>query len=613
MKFNLIIATVIRNDEKIYLLNMKKQFFDSRGEKRSLSGAKPRLFIKVYRQIAKSESKFIFISLLSIFCCNIIATAQSFSQFSGSVFLNSNFYLRDTTINASGNNFYDNLKAGGESWFDLKYNSDFINAGMRFDLFANSNRIFPNNEYSEQGIGNWFINKQIDRLNLTAGYFYEQFGAGSIFRAYEERLLGLDRAIMGIKAKYEISENAEITAFMGRQKLLFELSEPILKGLQVNTYNTIKNIYLNTSVALVNRTLDVATIQTIASDINRQPLASRFVPKHNVYAISLYNSFSSGNFTWLLEASVKSNEAIQTLPNTWENLSGNFLYSSLSYSQKGLGVTFQAKRTQNFALRTDPLEQILQNNVALNFLPAINREHSLARLAIYNAQALELDEMAFSIDAIINPTKLFQLKTETNFNIQISFSNISNRALDSLYYREFFIETEIRKPKSPIQYHFGVQILDQNQAIYAQKGKYINALVPFAEITYKFNRRNSIRFEGEYQMLQRKTRFSEGFDAKKFKQDRNDWISGLLELNLSPHWSFAINDMYNINPADEDAEPDKNILKQHFYGIYTAYKNKAQKYSIFYGRRVDGIVCVGGVCRYEPAFSGLQFQLSANF
>jgi len=114
-------------------------------------------------------------------------------------------------------------------------------------------------------------------------------------------------------------------------------------------------------------------------------------------------------------------------------------------------------------------------------------------------------------------------------------------------------------------------------------------------------------------MLQRKTRFSEGFDAKQYKQDRNDWISALIELNLSPHWSFALNDMYNINPADEDADPNKNILKQHFYGMYAAYKNKAQKYSIFYGRRVDGIVCVGGVCRYEPAFSGLQFQMSANF
>ncbi len=45
---------------------MIKQIFDRRGEKRSLSGAKTRLFIEVYQKIAKSECKFIFFSFLSL-------------------------------------------------------------------------------------------------------------------------------------------------------------------------------------------------------------------------------------------------------------------------------------------------------------------------------------------------------------------------------------------------------------------------------------------------------------------------------------------------------------------------------------------------------------------
>ncbi len=51
---------------------MIKQFFDRRGEKRSLSGAKARLFNEVYKKIAKSECKFIFFSFRSkwlvLFC-----------------------------------------------------------------------------------------------------------------------------------------------------------------------------------------------------------------------------------------------------------------------------------------------------------------------------------------------------------------------------------------------------------------------------------------------------------------------------------------------------------------------------------------------------------------
>ncbi len=44
---------------------MIKQFFNRRGEKRSLSGVKTRLFNEVYRKIVKSEYKFNFSHSLS--------------------------------------------------------------------------------------------------------------------------------------------------------------------------------------------------------------------------------------------------------------------------------------------------------------------------------------------------------------------------------------------------------------------------------------------------------------------------------------------------------------------------------------------------------------------
>ncbi len=66
---------MLRNDEKINLPFMIKQFFDRRGEKRSLSGAKTRLFNEVYRKILKSECKFIFFSFLR-YTIYSIATAS---------------------------------------------------------------------------------------------------------------------------------------------------------------------------------------------------------------------------------------------------------------------------------------------------------------------------------------------------------------------------------------------------------------------------------------------------------------------------------------------------------------------------------------------------------
>lgn len=558
--------------------------------------------------------KYHFAIIITVFCgLHAGLQAQQNSSFSGDVNLNLNFYERDTIINASGNNLYDNLKSGGESWMSLNYNRGTLDVGLRFDLYLNSNRIFPNNAYSEQGIGNWYIKKKLDKLRLTGGYFYDQFGSGSIFRAYEERLLGLDKSVLGIKVEYDLTEQIFIKAFMGKQKFLFELSPAFLKGINAEGYYTIKNINLSPGISLVNRTLDAPVILNIADAINLMPLTERFVPKYNMYSASFYNTVSAGKFDWFLEYALKSNEAINTGGNQWEDLKGNFFYSTLSYAEKGLGITLQTKRTQNFSHRTNPLELVLQNNVTFNVLPAINREHSTPLLTSYNAQALDFDEFSITADLIINPQKRFKLDYLKGYTFQFSFSNIGNLNLDSLYYREYFAEVNIQKPKSPWKFHGGLQVLDYNQALYEQKGKFVNSLIPFAEIIYKFNKKTALRFEGEYQLLQRKTRFKEGFDAELFKQDRNDWVNAILELTISPNWSFAINDMYNINPADEDMIEGTNILQQHFYGFSGSYNYKSNKFSLFYGKRVDGIVCSGGVCRYEPAFSGLQFQLSSSF
>jgi len=421
-------------------------------------------------------------------------------------------------------------------------------------------------------------------------------------------LLGIDKSILGIKAEYELTDQIFIKAFMGKQKFLFELSPAFLKGINVEGFYTVNNINLSPGISVVNRTLDAPTIQNMADAINLLPLSERFVPQYNIYSASFYNTLSTGKFDWFVEYALKSTEAVNTGGNQWEDLKGNFFYSTLSYSEKGLGITLQTKRTKNFSHRTNPLELVLQNNVTFNVLPAINREHSSPLLTNYNAQALEFNEFSLTADVIFNPQKRFQLDNLKGYTFQFSFSN-----LDSLYYREYFAEVDIQKPKSPWRLHGGIQVLDYNQTLYEQKGKFINSLLPFAEVVYKFNRKTALRLEAEYQLLQRKTRFKEGFDAEVFKQDRNDWVNALLEFTISPNWSFAINDMYNINPADEDMIEGTNILKQHFYGFFSSYSHKSNKFSLFYGKRVDGIVCSGGVCRYEPAFSGLQFQLSSSF
>ena len=121
----------------------------------------------------------------------------------------------------------------------------------------------------------------------------------------------------------------------------------------------------------------------------------------------------------------------------------------------------------------------------------------------------------------------------------------------------------------------------------------VNAITPFMEIIYKINNKKSIRSELQYMNT---------------KQDYGSWTFALLEFNIAPKWSFAVSDMYNIKPNK------KQVSKAHHYpNIFIARSVGPHRFTAQYVKQVDGINCTGGVCRYEPAFSGFKLGIISTF
>jgi hypothetical protein len=119
------------------------------------------------------------------------------------------------------------------------------------------------------------------------------------------------------------------------------------------------------------------------------------------------------------------------------------------------------------------------------------------------------------------------------------------------------------------------------------------AYTPFAEWTHRFSEKRSIRIEGQYQST---------------KQDYGSWAFGLIEFNIAPRWSFALSDMYNVKQNPDNLHP-----QAHYYNCFTSFTEHSTRLTLAYVKQVDGVVCTGGVCRYEPAFSGLKFTLNTTF
>jgi len=165
--------------------------------------------------------------LLLLFSLGVSAQGN----FYGGIEANTDFFVRDTSIGADDTPHYDNLKSGSNIWFDLNYanNPLQLDAGIRLDFFLNSNLHNPGTPYTALGMGRIYVRKKFKDLEIMAGHFYDQIGTGIIFRAYEDRFLGIDNAVLGGHIKYNLFDKVDIRAFAGVQKDRLKLHNPTKK------------------------------------------------------------------------------------------------------------------------------------------------------------------------------------------------------------------------------------------------------------------------------------------------------------------------------------------------------------------------------------------------
>lgn len=539
------------------------------------------------------------ISTLIFFYLLFIGNAISQGFFSGDLELRNDYYLKDTTIGASGTNHFDDLKSSVDSWFSLNYQNPDIqfDAGIRLDLFLNSRLHNPNQDaYQGFGVGTWYLRKRFNKLTLTGGYFYDQFGSGIAFRAFENRFLGIDNAIFGIHGRYEILENLTVKAFAGLQKNRMEIYKSVLKGINIEGFVELGDkVTMISGGSALNRTMDEESMSIVANVINNYPnVEDRFVPKYNTYLFSGYNTINIGNFSWFVEAGYKTPEAIiDVVGQPYVNKAGNIVFTNFTYSQKGFGLTTQFKRTDHFQFRNSPesRETILQSSY--NFIPPTNRQNALRLPSRYAPASQEVEETAFSVDFTYTPVK----GKTFNFSFsEIHRNNVNLQAYaQNTLFREIYADMEWRVSKK-LYFLQGFQFLIYNREFYEGPAGYptaVYAYSPFFEMSYKLDRKKSLRFEFQYQNAE---------------QDFGQWLYALIEFNIAPKFSISVSDMWNFKPG-----PNASSIEQHYYSIYASYTEKQHRFFFSYVKQVEGIVCTGGICRLEPAFNGFRTGINTSF
>ena len=538
----------------------------------------------------------------------------------GNFRLNMDMYDRDSAIAAVGPNYEVN-KNSANAWFQMIYSdqSKGLEAGLRLDGNYNSILQTPPIPLSFYGVGNWYIKKKIDNLEVTGGYIYEQYGSGVSLRTFEERNLGIDNAIFGVRAKYYISDNFMLRGIVGTQKYRMDFFNAFIKGINFEgNHSFSKKTSYNFGLAAVSRTLTDKDREIVNNAVTGYSFEDYFAVPYNTYVGNLYHTLQIGKFTWGLDAAYKTKSAVfNQFNNKYQYKEGFSIMNSVSYSKKGLGITLQNRIVKNFQFQSTAQGAVadfnLNNNRRLSFLAPINRQNSLRLPARFQIAPIEISEVATSIDITYSPSK----KTHINLNLCVidsslsfnapavsldpSFSFTSPIQLRTPYYKEAYIDIERKKLLSgKLDLHGGIQYIFYNQRKYlvGDEPTDVQSYTFFIEPTYRINRKNSLRFEFQYQHA-----------AKELGQS----MFALIEFNAAPNWSFSVSDLWNFKPNKNYEVVTQYQESHHFYSLFSSYTKGSTRFTLAYSKQLAGIICTGGVCRFEPAFSGLRFQLTSSF
>ena len=571
--------------------------------------------------------------LLFVFSGVQMLHAQSFlenSQVNGSFQTDAQYYMLDKGIGITDLN---GKQLGINGFGKVGYTNGDFSAGIRFEAFMPELNGFRK-ELKGLGLANFFATYDNGFVGVTVGDIYDQFGSGLVFRTYEEWSLGMDNALRGVRTIIRPTQGVTLKGVYGRQRYFWAPYNE--RDFDADDYRGIVRGVdgdwdLNQSIPAMN---DAAFKMSIGGSFvsKKQDDQSLFyyIPE-NVGAAAGRINMGYGRFAFSTEYAYKINDP--SVINDFIYKEGQSLLSSLSYSQKGLGVVLQVKRTDNMSFKSMYTGQ--DNDFDINFIPPINYTHTHSLPSMYTYSTQPKGEMAGQFQVNYTIPKGTALGGKYGTKLALNYSQVNDIVRDSVmdhgqmvlnrrgslgYVSKFFavsdhcffrdINFEIDK-KINKDWHVTAQYINLYYDIETLEGHkdapVVQANIAFLDVTYKINKRQSLRMElqGLWEKDVHDGYVVEESDKEDY-QKRGDWAFGLLEYTIAPHWSFSIADKWNYgNPVPE--------FRDHYFTGTVSYIHDATRIMLSGGRQSEGVVCVGGVCRKVPASSGVTLTVSTSF
>tara|TARA_Y100000813_G_scaffold135606_1_gene98079 strand:+ start:1230 stop:2873 length:1644 start_codon:yes stop_codon:yes gene_type:complete len=542
---------------------------------------------------------------LSLFLFVLLFISKGFSQsnnfFYGS-FESNGVYYEDS----ESTDYYK--KFASNSYLNIKYN---LNNKWVFDLQTESYIPKQLQNYSDlledTFISTFSIDYNTTNFNFTLGTLYEQFGSGILLRTWEDRELGINNSLWGIRSSYN-KDNLSFVLLGGYQKKANTISEGKVFGfdsefIAYDDKNSFRNLILGLSY-----------------------LGRIEAPHYISYPFEdLTNSFSgridynSNNFYMNYEYAYKTKDGVVKFNTVSETFvkNGNAHLINIGLIKDGLGLDFTFRRLENMGFYSERVELGSPYfETTLNYLPALTKQHDylLTNINVYQSQPnisfqdpslMKAGEIGFQLDAYYNIKKETFLGGKYGTKISLNISKWNNLKgnydydnedydLDLLGFGEKYFSEQSLEIRKKWTNSFSNIILFvnryYNKRFVEEKVGEINSKILVFDNTLKLSGEKSTRFEIQHLFTE---------------DDKKNWFGYGIEYNFNYNFSAYFNSIINYENEIESNPTYSNI------GV--SYSKNASKLMVSYGKQRGGLMCYGGVCRYVPEFKGLSFSIITSF
>lgn len=485
------------------------------------------------------------------------------------------------------------------TYLDLKATSRYVEAGARLEYLKHPLPGFEN-DIKGWGLPHFYVKGRYKNAELTLGSFYEQFGSGFILRTYEERSLGIDNSLQGVRLSYRPWDGVAVKILTGRQRRYWKHNDSWLTGgdIEWNVDEWLKGLQRHETYAMIGFSYinKYEKEEVVMIDPTHRLRLPRYV---NAFDVRLRVQHRSLNV--LAEMAMKTQDPSNDNGYIYRN--GYVAMLSGSYSKRGMSLLLQAKRSTNMTFRSS--RGMEGASSFINHLPAFTVEHTYTLPALYPYATRPDGEWAYQAAGAYTFPKGSMLGGKYGTMVKINFSHVHSisknedggRGTDgygssfwrwgaSTYYQDIDVQVEKRLGKDT---RLNLMYMNQryNQTVIEGHGGMLNSQIFVADVKQKLARKTTLRVEGQYL-------FSKDGDK--------DWAFALAELSLAPHWMFTLSDLYNLGNTHV-----------HYYQGFVTYSGGAHRLQLGYGRTRAGFNCSGGVCRYIPATKGLTLSYNYNF